>query len=162
MVTRSECEISQSWRTQFSSHGALNLNRAVMPPLTLHLFRIGYLTLSRQVESDFWCFPWPSSSRRLDLVLNRIVRWACSSLQPWCHLAIVLVVCVSFLHRHPFPTSSTFPNYFPFAWCVENMLLFLYFSVSSGLVALISSITDLLVLLAVHGILSSRLQQTAP
>ena len=32
MVTHSECEISQSWRTQFSSHGALNLNRAVMPP----------------------------------------------------------------------------------------------------------------------------------
>ena len=31
-VTHSECEISQSWRTQFSSHGALNLNRAVMPP----------------------------------------------------------------------------------------------------------------------------------
>ena len=25
MVTHSECEISQSWRTQFSSHGALNL-----------------------------------------------------------------------------------------------------------------------------------------
>ena len=35
MVTHSECEISQSWRTQFSSHGALNLNRAVMPPLPL-------------------------------------------------------------------------------------------------------------------------------
>ena len=32
MVTHSECEISESWRTQFSSHGALNLNRAVMPP----------------------------------------------------------------------------------------------------------------------------------
>ena len=32
MVTHSECEISQSWRTQFSSHGALNLNRAVVPP----------------------------------------------------------------------------------------------------------------------------------
>ena len=36
MVTHSECEISQSWRTQLSSHGALNLNRAVMPPLPLH------------------------------------------------------------------------------------------------------------------------------
>ena len=36
MVTHSECEISQFWRTQFSSHGALNLNRAVMPPLPLH------------------------------------------------------------------------------------------------------------------------------
>ena len=35
MVTHSECEISQSWRTQFSSHGALNLNRALMPPLPL-------------------------------------------------------------------------------------------------------------------------------
>ena len=35
MVTHYECEISQSWRTQFSSHGALNLNRAVMPPLPL-------------------------------------------------------------------------------------------------------------------------------
>ena len=32
MVTHSECEISQSWRTQLSSHAALNLNRAVMPP----------------------------------------------------------------------------------------------------------------------------------
>ena len=32
MVTHSECEISQSWHTQFSSHGAFNLNRAVMPP----------------------------------------------------------------------------------------------------------------------------------
>ena len=39
MVTHSECEISQSWRTQFSSHDALNLNRAVMPPLPLyHLY----------------------------------------------------------------------------------------------------------------------------
>ena len=28
MVTHSECEISQPWRTQFSSHGAFNL----MPP----------------------------------------------------------------------------------------------------------------------------------
>ena len=37
MVTHSECERSQSWRTQFSSHGALNLNRAVMPPLPLPL-----------------------------------------------------------------------------------------------------------------------------
>ena len=36
MVTHSECEISQSWRTQFSSHGAFNLNRAVMPPLPLY------------------------------------------------------------------------------------------------------------------------------
>ena len=36
MVTHSQCEISQSWRSQFSSHGALNLNRAVMPPLPLH------------------------------------------------------------------------------------------------------------------------------
>ena len=35
MVTHSECEISQSWHAQFSSHGALNLNRAVMPPLPL-------------------------------------------------------------------------------------------------------------------------------
>ena len=35
MVTHSECEISQSWRTQLSSHGALNLNRAIMPPLPL-------------------------------------------------------------------------------------------------------------------------------
>ena len=32
MVTHSECEISQSWRTQFSSHDAFNPNRAVMPP----------------------------------------------------------------------------------------------------------------------------------
>ena len=39
MVTHSECEISQSWRTQFSSHGALNLNRAVMPPLPLSVVR---------------------------------------------------------------------------------------------------------------------------
>ena len=38
MVTHSECEISQYWRTQFSSHGALNLNRAVMPPLPLYDF----------------------------------------------------------------------------------------------------------------------------
>ena len=35
MFTHSECEISQSWRTQLSSHGALNLNRAVMPPFPL-------------------------------------------------------------------------------------------------------------------------------
>ena len=32
MITPSECEISQYWRTQFSSHGMFNLNRAVMPP----------------------------------------------------------------------------------------------------------------------------------
>ena len=32
MVSHSECEISQSWRTQFSSHGAFNLNRAIVPP----------------------------------------------------------------------------------------------------------------------------------
>ena len=31
-MVHSECEISQSWRTHFSSHGAFNLNRAVMPP----------------------------------------------------------------------------------------------------------------------------------
>ncbi len=43
------------------------------------------------------------SSRRLDLSLNRIVRWVCTLLQPWCHLASVLVVCLSFLYRHPFP-----------------------------------------------------------
>ena len=37
MFTHSECEISQSWRTQFSSHGAFNLNGADMPPpLPLH------------------------------------------------------------------------------------------------------------------------------
>ena len=37
MVTHSECEMSHSWRTQFSSHGPVNLNRAVMPPpLPLH------------------------------------------------------------------------------------------------------------------------------
>ena len=35
MFTHSECEISQSWRTQFSSHGAFNLNRADMPLLPL-------------------------------------------------------------------------------------------------------------------------------
>ena len=32
MVTHSECEISQSLCTQFSSHGAFNLNHADMPP----------------------------------------------------------------------------------------------------------------------------------
>ena len=36
MFTHSECEISQSWRTLFSSHGAFNLNRADMPLLPLH------------------------------------------------------------------------------------------------------------------------------
>ena len=48
MVTHSDCEISQSWRTQFSSHGALNLNRAVMPPLPLSLLNcfISYITHS--------------------------------------------------------------------------------------------------------------------
>ena len=35
MFTHSECEISQSWRTLFSSHGAFNLNRADMPLLPL-------------------------------------------------------------------------------------------------------------------------------
>ena len=35
MFTHSECEISQSWRTQFSSHGAFNLSRADMPLLPL-------------------------------------------------------------------------------------------------------------------------------
>ena len=35
MFTHSKCEISQSWRTQFSSHGAFNLNRADMPLLPL-------------------------------------------------------------------------------------------------------------------------------
>ena len=47
MVTHSECEISQSWRTQFSSHGALNLNRAVMPPPSPNILsdrKSGYLT----------------------------------------------------------------------------------------------------------------------
>ena len=39
MFTHSECEISQSWRTQFSSHGAFN--RADMPllPLLAELFQ---------------------------------------------------------------------------------------------------------------------------
>ena len=32
-------------------------------------------------------------------------------------IAIVLVAC------HPFPTSSTFPNYFHFAWCVQNTIV---------------------------------------
>ena len=37
MVTHSECEISQSWRTQFSSHGALlTLTVRLCPPLPLH------------------------------------------------------------------------------------------------------------------------------
>ena len=40
MVTHSECEISQSCRTQFSSHGAFNLNRADMPHLPLHFHYI--------------------------------------------------------------------------------------------------------------------------
>ena len=35
MFTHSECEISQSWRAQFSSHEAFNLNRADMPLLPL-------------------------------------------------------------------------------------------------------------------------------
>ena len=44
MVTHSECEISQSWRTQFSSHDVLNLNRAVMPPpLPLYDMRVSVL-----------------------------------------------------------------------------------------------------------------------
>ena len=38
MFTHSECEISQSWRTQFSSHGAFNLNRADIPLLPLSGF----------------------------------------------------------------------------------------------------------------------------
>ena len=35
MFTHCECEISQSWGTQFSSQGAFNLNRAGMPLLPL-------------------------------------------------------------------------------------------------------------------------------
>ena len=56
---------------------------------------------SRPTSGD--CHVHLLSSRRLDLLLNRIVRWVCTLLQPWCHLASVLVVCLSFLYRHPFP-----------------------------------------------------------
>ena len=40
MVTHSECEISQSWRTQFSSHSAFNLNHADMPPPSPYIYII--------------------------------------------------------------------------------------------------------------------------
>ena len=43
--------------------------------------------------------------------------------------------------------------------CPKYDSCYLFISASSGLVGLISSITDLLVLLAGHGILSSLLQQ---
>ena len=42
MFTHSECDISQSWRTLFSSHGAFNLNRADMPLLPLLVLQIHF------------------------------------------------------------------------------------------------------------------------
>ena len=69
----------------------------------------------------------------------------------------MLVVCLFSLLCHPFPPSSTFPNYFRMM-CPKYDSCCFFISASSGLVALIPSITDLLVLLAVHGILSSLLQ----
>ena len=109
---------------------------------------VGWFTLSRQVASDFWWFPWPSSSRLLDLLLNHIVRWACILVRPWCHLASVL-----FLVPQPIPNIIYFSILFSL-----HMICPKYDSCCFFIYALISSITDLLVLLAVHGILSSLLQ----
>ena len=53
MVTHSECEIKkQSWRTQFSSHGALNLNRVVMPP-PLPLHRVSHAYISSNISNSY-------------------------------------------------------------------------------------------------------------
>ena len=64
MVTYSECEISQSWRTQFSSYGALNLNRAVMPPLPLRPLVV------KKPNSSFLCFFIHSVPLFLSLMLT--------------------------------------------------------------------------------------------
>ena len=118
------------------------------------------VTLSRQVESEFWWFPWPSSSRRLDLWLNRKVQWECSSLRPWCNLANVLVRGLPlFLAPPPIPNIIDFSQLFSLRMmCPKYDSCCFFINAYCGLVAWISSITDLLVLLAVHGILSSLLQ----
>ena len=62
MFTHSECEISQSWRTQFSSHGAFNINRADMPllPLLVSFFRSLWWFLCLYISvQDRAFFSWP-------------------------------------------------------------------------------------------------------
>ena len=74
-----------------------------VPPFQ-KVFTMSLVTLSRQVASDFCWLPWSSSSMHFYRLLNRIVRWVCSLLRPWCYLASVLVVCPSFLYRRAIPT----------------------------------------------------------
>ena len=64
-----------------------------------------------------------------------------------------------FLAPPPIPNIIDFSKLFSLRMsCPKYDSCCFFISASSGLVALISSITDLLVLLAVHGILSSLLQ----
>ena len=86
MVTHSECEISQSWRTQFSSHGALNLNRAVMPPpLPLHIITtwlppmlLHYILLPVQTlfYMVFPLFQCRVCGKSFNCNANRLVEWS--------------------------------------------------------------------------------------
>ena len=69
----------------------------------------------------------------------------------------MLVVCLSFLYRHPFPTYFSKLFYLRMICPKFDSCCFLI-TTSNGSVALISSITGLLVRLAVHGIRSSLLQ----
>ena len=79
MVAHSECEISQSWRTQFSSHDALNLNRAVMPPLPLlhfcsppfqHKFDLHLYVLYCYMQIVLYCIVFYNNVFRFMLLLE--------------------------------------------------------------------------------------------
>ena len=88
MVTHSECEISQSWRTQFSSHGALNLNRVVMPPPspTLYVYQENFRfccnfrrPLAKSVTKClfFLCVLFASSTAKPPDIVLKWVEHAC-------------------------------------------------------------------------------------
>ena len=117
------------------------------------------------------CYLVPSSRGRLLVISMTISLQASRSLvSPHSSLSVQFVMALMssshrarglplFLAPPPIPNIIDFSKLFSLRMmCPKYDSCCFFISASSGLVVLISSITDLLVLLAVHGILSSLLQ----
>ena len=117
------------------------------------------------------CYLVPSSRVRLLVIPMTIFLQASRSLvSPHSSVIVQFVTALMSSSQHarglplflvppPIPKIIDFSKLFSLCMmCPKYDSCCFFISASSGLVALISSITDLLVLLAVHGILSSLLQ----
>ena len=117
------------------------------------------------------CYLVPSSRGRLLVIPMTIILQASQSLvKPHSSVSVQFVTALMssshrarglplFLAPPPIPNIIDFSKLFSIRMmCPKYDSCCFFINASSGLVALISSITDLLVLLADHGILSSLLQ----